>query len=122
MFGSAFPGAARRAFKVFVVYKMLMALIVHHREYFEEHLHPDSILRYLPFWTDDIPFPEKVVVKYPWDATSETPKITIFDTITSGWHELVVGGVLLSYNTYSIHCRTRFRAHIYYCVRGCPTS
>ena len=54
----------------------MMALSVHHIEYLEEHLHPNSILRYSFFWTDAIPFPEKVVVKYPWDATSETPEIT----------------------------------------------
>ena len=67
---------AKDNLKVCVVYTTLMAFIVHHREYLEEHLHPDSILRYSPFWTDDIPFPEKVVVKDPWDATSETLETT----------------------------------------------
>ena len=70
------PKEAKDNLKVFAVYKMSMASIMHHREYLEEHLHPNSILRYSVFWTDDIPFPEKVVVKYPWDATSETPEIT----------------------------------------------
>ena len=64
------PEKAKDNLKVLAVYKMLMASIVHHREYLEEHLHPHSILRYSLFWTDVIPFPEKVVVKYPWDATT----------------------------------------------------
>ena len=55
---------------------MSIALIVYHLGYLEEHLHPDSILRYSLFWTDDTPFPEKVAVKCPWDATRETPEIT----------------------------------------------
>ena len=72
------PDEAKDNRKVFAVYMMSMASIVYHREYLEKHLHPDSILRYSPFWTnvEDIPFPEKVVVKYPWNATSETPEIT----------------------------------------------
>ena len=72
------PEEAKDNLKVFGIYKMSMAAIVHHREYLEEHLHQDSILRYSSFWADvdDIPFPEKVVVKYPWNATSDTPEIT----------------------------------------------
>ena len=70
------PEEAKDNLKVLAVYKMMMASVVHHRKYLEEHLHPDSILRCSPFWTDDMPFPEKVVVKYPWDATRETPEIT----------------------------------------------
>jgi hypothetical protein len=72
------PEEAKDNLKVFAVYKMSMANIVHHREYLEEHLHQDCILRYSSFWAgvDDIPFPEKVVVKYPWNATCDTPEIT----------------------------------------------
>ena len=72
------PGEDKDNLKVFSIYKMLMATIVHHRDYLEEHLHQDIILRYLSFLADidNIPFPEKVVVKYPWNATSDTPEIT----------------------------------------------
>ena len=72
------PEEAKDNLKVFLVYTMSMAAIVHHREYLEKHQHQDSIMRYSPFWADidDMPFPEKVVVKYPWNATSNTPEIT----------------------------------------------
>ena len=70
------PEEAKNNLKVFAVYNLLMVSIVHSREYLEEHLHPDSILGYSPFWTDDTPLPEKVVVKYPWDPMSKTPEIT----------------------------------------------
>ena len=40
---------AKDNLKVFAVYKMLMVAIVHHQDYLEDHLHQDSILRYLLF-------------------------------------------------------------------------
>ena len=43
------PEEAKDNLKVFAVYKMSMALIVYHREYLEEHIHPHSILRYSLF-------------------------------------------------------------------------
>ena len=57
---------------------MLMTAIVHHQECLGEHLHQDSNLRYSPFWVEinNIPFLEKVVVKYPWKAMSSTPEST----------------------------------------------
>ena len=55
---------------------MCVALIAYHRKYLEEHLHPDSVLRSSSLWNDDIPFDGKVVVKYPWNATEDTPEIT----------------------------------------------
>ena len=37
---------------IFVVYKMLMKVIVHHQEYIEEHFHQDSTMRYSTFCLD----------------------------------------------------------------------
>ena len=55
---------------------MAVAAIAYNRDYLEEHVHPESMLRSSSLWNDDIPFEDKVVVKYPWDATDETPEIT----------------------------------------------
>ena len=70
------PEEAKENLKIFCVYKMTLAALVHHQEYIDKHLHMDISLRCSVFWTDNIPFPEKVVLKHPWDATDNTPMIT----------------------------------------------
>ena len=61
---------------MFAVHKMVVVVIVYHRDYLINHLHADSILRSLSLWNKDIPFGDKVAVKHPWDATDETLEIT----------------------------------------------
>lgn len=70
------PDQAKTNHKIFLVHKMCVASIAYHREYLNKHLHPDSVLRSSSLWNDDIPFDDKVVVKYPWNATEDTPEIT----------------------------------------------
>ena len=70
------PLQARGNLKVYAVYKMAVAAIAYYRDYLAKHLHPESILRSTSLWNDDIPFHDKVVVKYPWNATDDTPEIT----------------------------------------------
>ena len=70
------PDQAKNNLKIFAVHKMVVAVIVYHRNYLANHLHADSILRSSSMWNEDIPFSEKVVVKHPWDGTDETPEIT----------------------------------------------
>ena len=55
---------------------MTVAAIAYYRDYLGDHLHPESMLRSSSIWNDEILFEEKVVVRYPWDATDDTPKIT----------------------------------------------
>ena len=39
------PEKAKNNLKIFAVHKMAVAVIVYHRDYLANHLHPDSILR-----------------------------------------------------------------------------
>ena len=70
------PVEAKDNLKICGVYKMMIAALVHHRDYLDKHLHVDSILECSLFWTDDAPFPEKMVPNHPLDATTDTHKIT----------------------------------------------
>ena len=70
------PSNARNNLKIFAVHKLVVAQIAYHREYLENNLHHENILRSSSYWNDDIPFEDKVVVKYPWNATDDTPEIT----------------------------------------------
>ena len=55
---------------------MVVATIAYYCDYFDKHTHPQSLLRATALWNNDIPFSKKVVVRYPWDATEDTPQIT----------------------------------------------
>ena len=57
---------------------MVVAAIVYHRDYLNNHLHANSILRRSSLWNEDIPFGNKVVVKHIWAAMDDTPEITGF--------------------------------------------
>ena len=70
------PSTAKNNLKIFALHKMAVAQIAYHREYLDQNLHHDNILRSSSLWNDDIPFEDKIVVKYPWDATDDTPEIT----------------------------------------------
>jgi hypothetical protein len=70
------PDQAKDNLKIFAVHKMVVAVVVYHRDYLAEHLHADSILRSSSLWNEEIPFEDKVVVKHPWDASDDTPEIT----------------------------------------------
>ena len=70
------PVQARDNLRIYPVYKMAVAALVFYRDHLEEHLHPNSALRACSLWNETIPSAELVVVKYPWDATDDTPEIT----------------------------------------------
>ena len=72
------PDGSQDNRKVFSLYKICVASIVYHDSYLQEKVHPDSMLRTFELWTnsEDIPFKEFVIIRYPWDATAETPEIT----------------------------------------------
>ena len=44
--------------------------------YLDKNMHPSSVLRSSALWIGDIPFTDRVVVKYPWNAKTDTPEIT----------------------------------------------
>ena len=59
---------------------MVVAAITYYRDYLDKHVYPQSLLRTTPLWKNDIRFSKKVVVRnpwnvvrYPWDATEDTP-------------------------------------------------
>ena len=62
--------------KIFGLHKMAYASMTYHRDYLSNRLCSDSILRSSFLWNDNVPFADKVVVRYPWDTTSNTPEIT----------------------------------------------
>jgi hypothetical protein len=62
--------------KVFALFKMCVGAIAHQRQFLEDHLHTESKLRTNVFLIDTIPFAEFVTVAYPWNKTSDTPKIS----------------------------------------------
>ena len=66
------PGAGGK----YAVHALTMAVIAYHRDYLDDHVHPNNILRHSSVWNDDILFQDKVVIKYPWEATEDTPAIT----------------------------------------------
>ena len=70
------PVQARDNLKIYPVFRMVVAAIAYYRDYLDKHTHPQSLLRATTVWNDGIPFSEKVVVRYPWDATEDTPHIT----------------------------------------------
>ena len=55
---------------------MALAALVFYRGHLEEHVHPSSDLRASYLWNATVPSAELVVVKYPWNATDDTPEIT----------------------------------------------
>ena len=70
------PEEAKDNERVYAVHKMAVAAIAFRRNYLDNHLHPESTLRSSTIWNDDVPYHDKVVVKYPWNETADTPKIT----------------------------------------------
>ena len=70
------PEEAKNNERIYAVHKMAVAAIAFHRDYLQDHLHPESPLRSSSIWNDAVPFQDKVVVKYPWNETVDTPKIT----------------------------------------------
>lgn len=59
------PASARENHKVFALFRMAVATIVQHGVYLDTHLHPRSTLRTNLLWTDDIPFADAIVTKFP---------------------------------------------------------
>ena len=59
------PSTAKNNLKIFAVHKIAVAQLAYHREFLKQNLHHKNILRTLSYWNDDIPFENKVVVKYP---------------------------------------------------------
>ena len=70
------PVQARGNLKIYSIYKMALAALVFYRGHLEEHVHPSSDLRASYLWNATVPSAELVVVKYPWNATDDTPEIT----------------------------------------------
>ena len=70
------PRQARDNDKVFALFKMCIAQIEYHRDWLNEHLHPRSQVRQTIFYIDKNPYAENVTVRYPWNATADTPQIT----------------------------------------------
>ena len=70
------PVQARGNLKIYSIYKMALAALVFYRGHLEEHVHPSSDLRASYLWNATVPSAELVVVKYPWNATNDTPEIT----------------------------------------------
>ena len=70
------PVQARGNLKIYSIYKMAVAALVFYRGHLEEHAHPRSDLRASYLWNATVPSAELVVVKYPWNATDDTPEIT----------------------------------------------
>ena len=62
---SRLPEQAKTNERIFAVHALTVAAIAYHRQYLDDHLHPDSTLRHSAIWNDDILFEDKVVVKCP---------------------------------------------------------
>ena len=67
------PESARDNHKVFGLFKRCIATLAYHRDWMEEHLHRNSMVRSSIFMIEAIPFAELVTRKHPWDATADTP-------------------------------------------------
>jgi hypothetical protein len=70
------PVAGQSNDKVFALFKMCIASIVHSRDFLLTNLHSMSKLRVSVFLLDDIPLANYAKVAYPWNKTSSTPEIT----------------------------------------------
>jgi hypothetical protein len=70
------PVAGQSNDKVFALFKMCIASIVHNRDFLLANLHSTSKLRASVFFLDDIPLANCVKVVYPWNKTGFTPEIT----------------------------------------------
>lgn len=70
------PPSARDNDKVFMLFKTCLASLYYHREFVNTSLHTNSCLRTNHFMTEEMPFVGNLTVKYPWNATSDTPEVT----------------------------------------------
>ena len=61
---------------VFGLFKMCIASFIFHRQWLEEHIHSTNLIRCSPFWNEAIPHADRVVTRFPWDKTTDTPAIT----------------------------------------------
>ena len=54
------PSTSKNNLKIFALHKMAVAQIAYHREFLEQNLHNDNILRSSAIWNDDFPFENNV--------------------------------------------------------------
>ena len=70
------PVQARGNLKIYSIYNMVVAALVFYRGHLKEHVHLRSDLRASYLWNATVPSAELVIVKYPWNVTDDSPKIT----------------------------------------------
>lgn len=70
------PAVAAVNDSVFYLFKMCLASLIHHREWLNQSLHSESLIRMTSFWYEDIPLADHVTTKFPWTPTNDTPEFT----------------------------------------------
>merc|ERR1712232_94989 len=70
------PECSRSNDNVFSLFYACVASIGYHKKFMLNNLHSRNPLRNNIFITETMPHSESIVVKYPWNKTSDTPQIT----------------------------------------------
>ena len=63
---------------IFALFKFCLASFLFHRKsgFLDNNTHSLNAIRCSPFWSEEIPYADRVQVAYPWTATNDTPEIT----------------------------------------------
>ena len=67
-------GASNEA--VFCLFKACLASLIFHKTWLVENLHAQNPVLTTPYFSEDVPFADHVMTRFPWTKTEDTPVFT----------------------------------------------